>query len=267
MTVFSAHLGTLFQELPPPERPAAARAAGFTAVEAWWPVAPEPAEWIRATREAGVRAVLVNADGGDLAAGERGFCNVPGREDEVLVAVREACRVVRACGGETVNLLVGRIARDRPIGEQLSRARDVVRAAAQEAARQGARIVVEHLNALDVDGPLLATPRAAAAFLREVDHDGVRLLYDAYHAARAGLDAVREVDRVAELIGHVQYADCPGRGAPGTGQTSLARLVERLEAVGYSGPIGLEFVPAGTSAAALAGLAEWLPGAHGMLPR
>lgn len=255
MTRFSAHLGTLFPELAPLERPAAARAAGFTMVEAWWPPAPAAGEWTDAVRAAGVRAVLVNADGGDLAAGERGYCNVPGREEEVLDAVHAAARVVRACGGEAVNLLVGRVDPARPREAQMAMAREVVRAAAAEAARQGARIVVEHLNPLDVDGPLLPTPAAAAAFVRAVDHDAVSLLYDAYHAARAGCDAVAEVDRVAELIGHVQYADSPGRGAPGTGEIDIWRLVERLDAVGYTGPVGLEFVPDGSTAGSLGVLA------------
>ncbi len=255
MSRFSAHLGTLFGELAPLDRPAAAHAAGFTEIEAWWPPASAPDEWISAVREAGVRAVLVNADGGDLAAGERGFCNVPGREDEVLAAVREASRVVRACGGEAVNLLVGRDDGARPVRDQLASAVEVVRAAADEAAGLGARIVVEHLNPLDVAGPLLPTPAEAFRFVEDVAHDGVRLLYDAYHAARAGLDAVAEVDRVAELIGHVQYADCPGRGAPGTGRIDLRSLTAGLDAVGYAGPIGLEFVPSGATIDALSGMA------------
>jgi hydroxypyruvate isomerase len=252
---FSAHLGTLFPELGPLERPAAAGAAGFTMVEAWWPPAPDPRDWTAAVRAAGLRAVLVNADGGDLAAGERGFCNIPGREAEVLDAVRAAARVVRACGGETVNLLVGRVDRARPLAAQHALAREVVRAAAAEAALLGARIVIEHLNPIDVDGPLLPTPAAAAEFVAAVDHDAVRLLYDAYHAARAGRDPVAEVDRVADLIGHVQYADSPGRGAPGTGGIDIWRLVDRLDAVGYTGPIGLEFVPDGSTGASLAVLA------------
>ena len=255
MIRFSAHLGTLFPELPPLERPAAAAAAGFGEVEAWWPPAPAADDWIAAVRAAGVRAVLVNADGGDLAAGERGFCNVPGREDEVLAAVRAAARVVRACGGETVNLLVGRYDPARPRGVQRDAAAEVVRAAGDEARAVGARIVVEHLNALDVADPVLATPADAAGFVRAVGHDAVRVLYDAYHAARAGLDPVAEIDRVAGLIGHVQYADSPGRGAPGTGTVDLRRVVERLEAVGYDGPVGLEFAPGGPTAEALAPIA------------
>jgi hydroxypyruvate isomerase len=126
-----------------------------------------------------------------------------------------------------------------------------VRAAAAAAAAEGAGIVIEHLNPVEVDRPLLGTPAEAAAFVVAVDHPGVRLLYDAYHAARAGLDPLAALGPVSPLVGHVQYADCPGRGAPGTGGIDLEALVERLDALGYAGAVGLEFVPSGRTADAL----------------
>ena len=76
-------------------------------------------------------------------------------------------------------------------------------------------------------------------------HEGVSVLFDAYHAAMAGLDPLEEAGRLAGLIGHVQYADHPGRGAPGTGTIDLWALVNRLDALGYDGHVGLEFLPAG----------------------
>jgi hydroxypyruvate isomerase len=244
---FSAHLGTLFGEHPPLARPAAARDAGFAAVEAWWPPAPDPAAWPAAVRAAGLRAVLVNADGGDLAAGERGFCNRAERAGEVIASVRDAARVARAAGAERVNLLVGQFDPGRPEAPQLDTARAVVRDAADAAAELGVGIVVEHLNALDVDRPLLPTPQDAAAFVGRVGHDRVRLLFDAYHAARAGLDPLDEAARVIDLVGHVQYADSPGRGAPGTGEVDLWRLVDLLELLGYEGHVGLEYLPVGAT--------------------
>ncbi|MBK3631261.1 hydroxypyruvate isomerase, partial [Streptomyces sp. MBT49] len=39
---FSVNLSILFTELPLLERPAAAAAAGFTAVELWWPWLDSP---------------------------------------------------------------------------------------------------------------------------------------------------------------------------------------------------------------------------------
>ncbi len=245
MIVLSAHLGTLFQELDPLDRPAAARDAGFGVVEAWWPPASEPGRWAGAVRAAGLRAVMVNADGGDLAAGERGFCNLPDRAGDVVASAVAAAGVVAAAGGDRVNLLVGRFTPDRPEEDQLAAAAEAVRAAADAVAAQGVTIVVEHLNAVEVNRPLVPTPAAAAAFVERVGHPGVRVLFDAYHAAMAGLDPLEEAARVAPLIGHVQFADHPGRGAPGTGTLDLWALVDRLAALGYDGAVGLEFLPGG----------------------
>ena len=63
------------------------------------------------------------------------------------------------------------------------------------------------------------------------------------------------MEPVAHLIGHVQYADSPGRGAPGTGTIDLWALIDRLDAVGYDGRVGLEFVPRGPTEESLAFLA------------
>lgn len=252
MIRWSAHLSTLFTELDPLQRPAAARAAGFTAVETWWPPAPDPVDWVAAVQAAGVTAVLVNADGGDLAAGERGFCNHADRLREVVAAVEAAAHVGVACGGGAVNLLVGRDDGVRPVAVQLAVAREAVRAAGDAAAAVGGRVVIEHLNPVDVDRPLLPTPADALAFVEAVEHPAVRILFDAYHAARAGLDPREEARRVAPLIGHVQYADSPGRGAPGTGTVDVWALVETLVALGYDGCVGLEYVSAIDTPAALA---------------
>jgi hydroxypyruvate isomerase len=88
-----------------------------------------------------------------------------------------------------------------------------------------------------------------------VRHDRVAVLLDAYHAARMGLDPVAEAAALGPLIGHAQFADHPGRGAPGTGELDLDAFVEALGLAGYRGHVGLEFVPSGPTAQALAGLA------------
>ena len=96
MIRLSAHLSTLFPDVPELERPTAARSLGFTTVETWWPPADDRDAWVAAVSAASVRAVLVNADGGDLAAGERGFCTVAERHDEVVASVRDAMELARA---------------------------------------------------------------------------------------------------------------------------------------------------------------------------
>ena len=76
----------LFTERPLLERPAAARAAGFDAIEFWWPwpQQPVPADaevdaFVRAIRDAGVRLIGLNFFAGDLAGPDAGVLSIPDR--------------------------------------------------------------------------------------------------------------------------------------------------------------------------------------------
>ncbi|WP_324604641.1 TIM barrel protein, partial [Streptomyces capuensis] len=86
---FDVNLSILFTELPLLERPAAAAAAGFTAVELWWPWtdAPVPAQrqldaLRNALRDAGTHLVGLNFYAGQLPGPDRGALSVPGEESE-----------------------------------------------------------------------------------------------------------------------------------------------------------------------------------------
>lgn len=78
---------------------------------------------------------------------------------------------------------------------------------------------------------------------REYGVDNVKLLADLYHLAINGDDLDAVIGTHAGWIGHVQIADVPGRGEPGTGRLDTARHVPALTDRGYDGWISLEYVP------------------------
>jgi hydroxypyruvate isomerase len=45
------------------------------------------------------------------------------------------------------------------------------------------------------------------------------------------------------LMGHVQIADSPGRGEPGTGEIHYPYVLATLDELGYEGYVGLEYNP------------------------
>ncbi len=244
----------LFTEMDELDRPAAAAAAGFTHVESWWPPAADLDAWVGAVATAGVRVSCLNADGGDIAAGERGFCNLPERDDDTLAAVGAALDLAARVGADRVNVLPGLRAPGRDLDDQLTHAAGVYRRLGGLAAEQGAVIVIEPINAVDVPDYLTPTPDEVAALLDEVDHPNVRMLLDAYHVARGGGDPIDATRRHGPRIGHAQYADSPGRGAPGTGEISLRAFLTALDDAGYDGAVGLEFDPRGPTLPAVSGL-------------
>jgi hydroxypyruvate isomerase len=58
-----------------------------------------------------------------------------------------------------------------------------------------------------------------------------------------GTDPVLAIRRHGPLIGHVQFADSPGRGRPGTGGIDFDAVLGALREIGYTGLIGLEYDP------------------------
>ncbi len=244
----------LFTEHGPLERPAAAADAGFAVIESWWPPAGDPTAGADPVAAAGVRVAAINADGGDIAAGERGFCTNPDLYEHTLDAVERALALADLVDAPVVNVLAGRRLEGVPESDQRAAAVLVLRACGDLARRHGRTIVIEPINATDVPGYLVSTPAVAARFLDEIGHDHVRMLYDAYHAAMGGTDPVAEVGGLIDHVAHVQYADCPGRGAPGTGTINLPAFLERLDAAGYTGAVGLEFIAGPDTLTTLANL-------------
>jgi len=172
----------------------------------------------------------------------------------VLASIAAAIAAARSVGAATVNVLPGRVLPDVPERQQWISATRTLCEAAKLAAQKGVVLVVEHLNVVDVPGAFLSSPAEVTRLLDMVGSDSVRLLYDVYHAAMAGEDPLRQAPRLAERIGHVQYASTPGRHEPGDGGSALRAIDDALGEAGYTGYIGLEITPLRDTGAALAAL-------------
>ncbi|MGW0286827.1 TIM barrel protein [Streptomyces sp. NPDC003236] len=265
---FNVNLSILFTELPLLERPAAAAAAGFTAVELWWPwvdsPTPEQSELDalrRAIEEAGVRLTGLNFYAGRLPGPDRGALSVPGEESERFRANIDVAAGFAAsldCGA--LNALYGNRVEGVDPAEQDALALENLVLAARAADRIGAVLLVEALNAPESPRyPLVSAPAAVEVVDRVNEATGLgnaRFLMDLYHLAMNGEDLPAVIERYTASTGHVQIADNPGRGAPGTGSLPLEDLLDRLRKAGYDGWIGLEYKPGDRPSAEAFG---WLP--------
>jgi hydroxypyruvate isomerase len=253
---FSANVSILFTEVPLLERFASARDAGFDAVELWWPRGEDLAAVEASIQDAGLEVVLLNFDGGDMPGGDRGLISDPARQGEFRANVPVALELAAAVGCTKLNALAGHELPDLAREEQLELARDNVRFAAEAAAEQGAQVLIEAVNTYENGPYLLSRTRAASDFVESVGRDNVRLQYDAYHMQRMEGDLTATIERHLDEIAHVQIADSPGRGEPGTGEINFDYVLRRLDELGYEGHVGLEYKPsAGDTEASL----EWLP--------
>ncbi|MEV0641282.1 TIM barrel protein [Streptomyces sp. NPDC050619] len=265
---FTVNLSILFTELPLLERPAAAAAAGFTAVELWWPwvdsPAPERSELDalkKAIEDAGVRLTGLNLYAGRLPGPDRGALSIPGEESRRFRAnIDVAADFARSLSCAALNALYGNRVEGVDPAEQDALALENLVQAARAADRIGAILLIEALNGPESPlYPLVSAPAAVGVVDKVNQATGLgnaRFLMDLYHLSMNGEDLPSAIERYAPKTGHVQIADNPGRGAPGTGALPLTDLLDRLRKAGYEGWVGLEYKPGDKPSAQAF---EWLP--------
>ena len=240
---FCANVSILFKESPFLERFERAAAAGFPAVEFWWP-AGEPLDEVEsAIKDAGLQVALFNFDAGDMAAGDRGMLSDPDRAHRFRENVPVALDLARRLGCERMNALVGLERSPAEREARLRLAAENVRWAADQAAPHGIDITIEAVNTFENGPYLVHTTRQSAAFIDTVDRPNVRIQWDAYHMQRMEGNLVATVTEFLPRIGHIQIADSPGRGEPGTGEINFPFVLDAIEELGYEGWIGLEYNP------------------------
>lgn len=251
MPKFAANLTMLFTEVPFMERFAQARAAGFTHVEYLFPY-PFPAADLRAALDKnGLKQVLFNLPAGDWAAGDRGIAAQPGRSEEFRAGVPKALEYARVLGVNRLNCLVGKRVAGRSDDEHWQTVVQNVRFAATALAAQGIELVVEPINHYDIPGFFINRTEQALRLIDEVGQPNVRVQFDLYHAQREEGEVTATFRKHIARIGHVQIADNPGRNQPGTGELNFPFLFRELDAAGYTGWVGLEYIPKPDTVASL----------------
>jgi len=254
----AANLSLLFTELPLIDRVVAAAAAGFDGVEIQFPYELPALRLKEALEAAGMPLRLINLPAGDLMSGGAGLAAVPVRQAEFEAALQEALSYAAMVRPALVNVLPGRLAEGVEPEKAKACLIDNLRKTAEAFQLLGIGVVVEAINPLDMPGFLINTPAQLDELLKAVAHPNLAAQYDLYHMARQGLDMQAGIALLAGRIGHVQFADYPGRGAPGTGELHFAPLLTALRDSGYQGWLAAEYRPgeAGTQAS-LGWLSEW----------
>lgn len=260
---YLANCSIMFTERPLLERPAAAKAAGFDAIEFWWPWPdqPVPADddvdaFVRSVRDAGVRLVGLNFFAGDLAGADCGVLSIPKRSSQFRDNIDVTVGIGDQLGVAAFNALYGNRVDDAAVAEQDELGRENVGRAADAAARIAAIVLIESVSG-PKPYPLRSADDAVAVVnaVRIAGHPNVGFLCDLFHLANNGDDLDAAIAKYTDVTSHVQIADWPGRGEPGSGQLDLQRHLAELAGRGYTGWVGLEYKPTTDTETSL----SWLP--------
>jgi hydroxypyruvate isomerase len=257
MPRFAANLSLMYNEVPFLERFAAAAADGFEAVEYLFPY-EHPHEVIAARLQShNLTQALFNLPPGDWAAGERGMACHPGREAEFARSVQQALPYALATGCRSLHAMAGLL----PQGVSPAQARATyvanLRAAARVLGPHGITLLIEPINTRNMPGYFLNFQQQAHDVVSDVGEANLKVQMDFYHCQIMEGDLARRLEKHIAGVGHVQVAGVPDRHEPDTGEVAYRYLFDRLDALGYTGWVGCEYIPAGATSAGLGWLREY----------
>jgi hydroxypyruvate isomerase len=240
---FAANLGYLFPEHPFLDRFAAARRAGFRGVEFAQPYEYPASEVSARLRDNGLECVLINLPMGDKARGDFGTACRPGREAEFREGVARGIEYAHAIGAPKLNCISGTAKPGEDREAMRATLIDNLRLAAREFKPAGLDLVLEPINTHDVPGFFVSRSPEALEIIREVGAENFGLQCDLYHTVMMGDDPAAILRQCWPAIRHIQFADAPGRGEPGTGRIDFAPLFALIEELGYTGWVSAEYRP------------------------
>lgn len=247
MTKLAANLSMLFTEYAFMDRFEAAALAGFKAVELQFPYAYDVHQIAAKLQQFQLELVLHNLPAGNWETGERGIACHPGRVEKFRQGVALAISCAGILGVKQLNCLAGIV----PENVTKLAARETLVSNLQYAAAQlkerGIRLLIEPINTFDIPGFFLSHTRQALDLIAATGSDNLFLQYDIYHMQRMEGELIHTIRANLPFIKHIQLADNPGRGEPGTGEINYKNIFAQLDAMAYQGWLGCEYQPqAGT---------------------
>ncbi|MDU9004517.1 hydroxypyruvate isomerase family protein [Sedimentitalea todarodis] len=250
-----ANISMMFTEAALAARLEAARLAGFEGVEIQFPEVSDIASIRAASDATGVPVTLINVPRGPGDA--VGLAALPGQADAYRVAVAVCAEQARMLGVCKVNVLAGRPPAAATHDACLATLHRNLKHTADVMAAIGVRVMVEPVNRGDVPGFFLSGLSEGLELLDSIDHPNLALQFDLYHMAITEPDLPAAIRRAGSRIGHVQFADTPGRNEPGTGTIDFAAAFAALRDIGYDGEVSAEYNPRRTTSDGLGWMAEF----------
>ena len=246
---FSANLGFLWNDRPLPDAIRAAKSAGFNAVECHFPYDIPPENVVAALEETGLQMLGINTVRGK--AGDNGLAALPDRKAEARAAIDQAVDYALAIGARNVHVTAGFAAGAEAQATVLANLRY-----ARERAPEQITLLIEPLNRHDAPGYFLKTTDQAREIIEALDLPGIKLMFDCYHVGRTEGDLTTRLRALLPIIGHIQFASVPDRGAPDHGEVDYRYIFDAIADLGWSEPLGAEYKTGGDTEATLGWLRE-----------
>lgn len=241
MPKFCANLTWLFTELPFLERFAAAKEAGFDAVEVLFPYDVNAQDIVNELTRQDLAMALINCPPPNYTGGPQGFAAVPDLQERFRKDFRRALRYARTLGAQHLHIMSGVAAGDAAKATFVEN----LRWAAAEAPEQS--LTIEPINTETMPGYFLNDFDLGREIVTLIDAPNLRLQFDAFHAAKITGDVRGTWEAMRDITAHIQVAQMPDRSEPDQGDIDYPAFFAALDAQGYQGWVSGEYKPRRTT--------------------
>jgi hydroxypyruvate isomerase len=252
MPNFAANLTFLWTEYPFLDRFEHAAHAGFRGVEFHFPYDDDAADIKARLDTFQLTPVLHNLSVGNIKQGEFGLACLPGREADFRLSVEAAIDYAKKLGTPRCNCLVGKVAENADDAYRQEAESVLIKNlihAGHAFAKAKLELMIEPLNHIDTPDFFLTTAAETIVILDKVGLGNIKLQYDFYHRHMMGENIAGDLPKLLPRIGHIQFADAPGRHEPAVlataGSINFAALFAQVDALNYRGWVAAEYKPSG----------------------
>lgn len=239
----AVNLSMIFTEVPLLERFALAAQHGFQHVEIQFPYELSIEQIQTQLNQHQLSLCLINVPAGDLMQGGNGIAGIPGQEENFRAAVQQAIEYAKALNVPSVNILAGKKPVEFEYTTCFTTLADNLKFVCSEFTQHGIQPVFEMINGFDMPNFLIQTVADALKLLEQVNHPALKMQFDCYHMARMNENLLEALDANLNQIGHIQFADVPGRHEPNTGNINYAEIFKFINQSTYQGFIAAEYRP------------------------
>jgi hydroxypyruvate isomerase len=243
MIKLAVNLSMIFTEVPLLERFALARAHGFDHIEIQFPYELSIEQIQTQLTIHDLSLCLINAPAGDLMTGGNGLAGIPGQEIEFHHGLEKAIRYAKALQVPSINILAGKQPLDADLLPCLKTLATNLKLACHMCSDHGIQPVFEMINGTDMPRFLVQNIAQAQEMLEAVRHPALKMQFDCYHMAMMGENLLESLQENIDAIGHIQFADNPGRHEPDTGNIDYAVIFDWLKHSQYTGFSAAEYRP------------------------
>ncbi|MCX6071535.1 MAG: TIM barrel protein [Chloroflexi bacterium] len=229
--------------------------AGFEAIEIGFYGQLDLDELKTAKEKLGLQLVLLNMDVPGWGPGNRGYMADPSGREIFSVALAKALRTAEALHAKKMMLPIGAsIPGISPEVQTACIVENLVHAARQ-AEQTDILLTIEPLSPAFASDYFLTSSAQALDIVHSVNHPLVKFQFDTFHLQITEGNLIHTLRENMDAIGHIQFADAPGRTEPGQGELNFQNIARAADEAGYRSYIGLEYVPVSRGAATF----DWVP--------